>query len=80
VHSARIVRLLEWRAGAPLSMEVQGEHILFGKSDDSQTSVNHVYDGDKPVWSVARKNQSDTALIQLREGTLFLQVKEQDGG
>lgn len=79
VHSAKIARLLEWRTGAPLSMEVQGEHILFGKSDASQTSVNHVYDGDKPVFNVARKNQSDTALIQLREGTLFLQVKEQEG-
>jgi hypothetical protein len=59
-------------------MEVQGEHLLFGKSDDSQTSVNHVYDGDKPVFNVARKNQRDTALIQLKEGTLFLQVKEQE--
>jgi hypothetical protein len=78
VHGAQIARLLEWRAGAPLSMEVQGEHLLFGKSDASQTSVNHVYDGDKPVWSVARTHQSDTALIQLREGTLFLQVKEQE--
>ncbi|MBK7539315.1 MAG: hypothetical protein IPI49_28920 [Myxococcales bacterium] len=80
VHSAEIARLLEWRAGAPLSMDVQGQHLLFGKSDDSQTSVNHVYDGDKPVFNVARKNQSDTALIQLKEGTLFLQVKEQEQG
>lgn len=78
VHSAQIVRLLEWRVGAPLAMEVQGEHILFGKSDTSQTSVNHVYDGDKPVFNVARTNQRDTALIQLREGTLLLQVKEQE--
>jgi hypothetical protein len=80
VHGAQIARLLEWRAGAPLAMEVQGEHLLFGKSDDSQTSVNHVYDGDKPVWNVARTHGSDTALIQLREGTLFLQVKEQKEG
>lgn len=80
VHHAVIARLLEWRAGAPLSMEVQGQHLLFGKSDDSQTSVNHVYDGDKPVFNVARKNQTDTALIQLKEGTLFLQVKEQEQG
>ena len=80
VHSARLVQLLEWRAGAPLAMDVQGEHILFGKSDTSQTSVNHVYDGDKPIFNVARTNQRDTALIQLKEGTLFLQVKEQDQG
>ncbi len=80
VHGAQIARLLEWRAGAPLSMDVQGEHLLFGKSDTSQTSVNHVYDGDNPVFNVARTHQSDTALIQLREGTLFLQVKEQEQG
>lgn len=80
VHAAKIARLLEWRSGAPLSMDVQGEHILFGKSDASQTSVNHVYDGDKPVFNVARTNQKDTALISLREGVLFLQVKEQTEG
>jgi len=80
VHSAKIAQLLEWRAGAPLAMEAQGEHILFGKSDDSQTSVNHVYDGDQPVFNVARTHQRDTALIQLREGTLVLQVKDQEEG
>jgi hypothetical protein len=79
VHAAKIARLLEWRAGAPLSMDVQGEHILFGKADDSQTSVNHVYDGDNPVLNVKRTNKSDTALIQLKEGTLTLQVKEEGG-
>jgi hypothetical protein len=78
VHSARIERLLEWRAGAVLSMDVQGEQLLFGKTDTSQTSVNHVYDGDKPVFNVARTNASDTALIKLSEGTLFLQVMEQE--
>jgi len=79
VHAAKIARLLEWRTGAPLSMDVQGEHILFGKADDSQTSVNHVYDGDNPVLNVKRTNKSDTALIQLKEGTLVLQVKEEGG-
>lgn len=77
VHSAQIVRLLEWRAGAPLSMAVQGEHILFGKSDESNTSVSHAYDGDNPVLKVARTHKSDTSLIQLKEGTLFIQVKEE---
>jgi hypothetical protein len=77
VHSARIVRLLEWRAGAALSMDVQGEQLLFGKADNSQTSVNHVYDGDKPVFNVARTHASDTAVITLSEGTMLLQVMEQ---
>jgi hypothetical protein len=78
VHSAQIVRLLEWRAGAPMSMDTQGTQLLFGKNDTSQTSVNHVYSGDNPVFSVARTHASDTALIKLSEGTLFLQVMEQE--
>lgn len=78
VHSAQIARLLEWRAGAPMSMDTQGTQLLFGKNDTSQTSVNHVYSGDNPVFSVARTHSSDTALIQLSEGTLFLQVQEQE--
>ena len=78
VHAATIARLLEWRAGAPLAMECQGEHILFGKTDASQTSVNHVYDGDQPVFNVARTHERDRSLIQLREGTLVLHVKEEE--
>lgn len=78
VHSAQIARLIEWRAGAALSMDVQGEQLLFGKADTSQTSVNHVYDGDSPVFNVARTHANDTSMIQLREGSLFIQVMEQE--
>lgn len=77
--SAIIAKLLDWRAGAPLSMDVQGEHILMGISDTSNTSINHVYQDEKPVFNVARTNDKDTSLIQLKEGTLFMQVKENEG-
>jgi hypothetical protein len=76
LESARIERLLEWREGAALSMDVQGEQILLGKSTTSNTSINHVYDDDQPVLNVLRTNADDTALVQLSEGTLLLRVQE----
>ncbi|MFV8749335.1 hypothetical protein ACNOYE_02160 [Nannocystaceae bacterium ST9] len=74
--SARIARLLVWRDGAALSMDVQGEHILWGKSPTSNTSVNHVYEDQNPVFNVARTHETDTTLISLSEGTLLLHVEE----
>jgi len=76
LESSRIERLLEWREGAALSMDVQGEQILFGKSSTSNTSVNHVYDDDQPVLNVLRTNADDSVLIKLSEGDLLLRVQE----
>ncbi len=75
---ARIDRLLIWRDGAALSKDVQGEQILWGKSATSNTSVNHVYEDDAPVFNVARTNSSDTVLISLSEGSLRLHVEQQE--
>ncbi|MDC0723562.1 hypothetical protein [Nannocystis bainbridge] len=79
LHHARVARLLEWREGAALSMDVQGEHILLGKSPKSSTSINHVYEDDKPVLNVARTSDKDTGLIRISEGTLVLRVEEMKG-
>lgn len=76
---ARIAGLLEWRDGAALSMDVQGEQILLGKSPTSNTSINHVYDDDKPALSIARTSDRDTGLIRISEGTLVLRVEEMKG-
>jgi len=75
---ARIAQLLMWRDGAALSMDVQGEQILWGKSPTSNTSLNHVYEADKPVFNLARTSDADSVLISLSEGTLVLHVEEQD--
>lgn len=76
LEQSRIERLLAWREGAALSMDVQGEQILLGKSGTSNTSINHVYEDDAPVLNVLRTHDDDTALIRLSEGTLFVQVQE----
>lgn len=73
---AYIARLLEWRDGAALSMDVQGEQILLGKSATSNTSINHVYEDDKPVFNVARTSARDTGSLRISEGTLVLRVEE----
>jgi hypothetical protein len=77
---ARIERLLEWREGAALSMDVQGEQILLGISPTSHTSISHVYDGANPVLSVARTHDDDTSLIRMGEGALLVKVQEAPDG
>jgi hypothetical protein len=76
LEHARISRLLDWREGAALSMDVQGEQILLGKSATSNTSVNHVYEDDQPVFNVARTHDDDTSLLRLGEGALLMRVQE----
>lgn len=80
LERARIERLLVWREGAALSMDVQGEQILFGKSGASHTSIHHVYEDEQPIFEVERIHGDDTSLIRLREGAAFVQVQEQKDG
>ncbi|MCX4244133.1 hypothetical protein [Paraliomyxa miuraensis] len=80
LESSRIERLLVWRDGAALSMDVQGEHILLGISPTSNTSLSHVYDGKNPVLAILRTHDDDTSLVRMSEGTVLVQVQElQDG-
>lgn len=76
-HSAWIVEFLDWRAGARLPMDTQGNHILFGKSADSNTSISHVYVDNRPQLNMKRTSSSDTEIIQLQEGTIIFQTKEE---
>lgn len=78
LHDASIVQLLSWREGAALSMDVQGEQILLGISATSSTSLNHIYEEQKPVFNMARTSASDTQTITLSEGCMLLEVREQE--
>lgn len=77
--SARIARLLDWRAGAQVPLDGQGQQLLLGKSPGSNTSVLHDYEGDKPVFRILRTNAKDTALIHIEEGLMRLVVRETEG-
>ncbi len=76
LETSRIERLLDWREGAALSMDVQGEQILLGKSATSHTSITHVYEDANPVFSVVRTHDDDGSRIEMSEGQLLMQVAE----
>jgi len=75
---AEIDRFLDWGEGSRLPMDTQGNHILFGKNYESQTSVQHVYLDEKPALTIERLSGIDTEIIHLKEGTLILQTKEDE--
>jgi hypothetical protein len=75
---AEIDRFLDWGEDVRLPMDTQGNHLLFGKNYESQTSMQHVYVDDKPLLSIERISGIDTELIKLEEGTLILQTKEDE--
>jgi hypothetical protein len=75
---AEINRFLDWGEGSRLPMDTQGNHILFGKNYESQTSVQHVYLDDKPALTIERLSGIDTEIIHLKEGTIILQTKEDE--
>lgn len=73
---ADIVELLDWRPGARLPKESQGNHILLGKREGDQTSIRHVYEDSKPVLAVERTYAEDHQIIQISEGRIRLETRE----
>lgn len=74
---AEIDSFLDWGTGTRLSMDSQGNHILFGKNASSETSMRHVYKENKPVFSIQRVAGVDTELIRMEEKAIILQTKEE---
>lgn len=73
---ATVCRLLDWRPGVRLSQDAQGEQIFWGKKATAGTLVSHAYDDDKPVYKIARAHEKDKATIEIKEGVLTIQIKE----
>jgi hypothetical protein len=76
--SAEITDFLDWGEGTRLSMDSQGNHILFGKSASSETSIKYVYKDNKPLFSIERVWGTDTELIQMEDGGIILETKEDE--
>lgn len=75
---AWLKRYLDWRPGARLPAEGQGNHLLLGKQGEDQTSIRHAYESAKPVLAIERTLKKDTQLIEVSEGRIFLRTKEND--
>lgn len=78
LYRAHIVKVLNWGDGVQLPMATQGNHILFGKTSDNQTSLSHIYKDGKPILAIKRTKQNDTELVQMEEGTIILQTCEEN--
>ena len=74
---AWIKRFLDWRTGARMPQDGQGVQLLVGKTPENGTALKHFYTDDKPVFLMQRTSAKDTQKIQLDEGTLLIQVKEE---
>lgn len=71
-----IRHLLNWGHQIPLPLETQGQQLRFGIGENSNTTVKQVYDGPDPLFTMVRQHLADTIRIELTEGKLLLQVKE----
>jgi len=76
-QKAWLKRFLDWRATARMPADGQGTHLLVGKTPENGTSMQHSYAEGKPVFLLQRTNDKDTARIEIKEGTLTIQVKEE---
>jgi hypothetical protein len=79
LREARIKRFLDWRPLARLPMDGQGNHIVMGLTEQSRTTVSHIYVDNKPVLNVKRLCDVDTQYMKLEEGTMTIEVKEDKG-
>ncbi len=78
LHKARVARVLDWGDSTRLPSDYQGNHILFGKNDEDQTSMQHYYDESKPVLSIERTNDTDTQLIKISEESILLSTQDDE--
>ncbi|RKH10774.1 hypothetical protein D7V97_12985 [Corallococcus sp. CA053C] len=76
-QDARLERFLAWRPGARLPKETQGNHLLLGKAPESETSIQHIYEDEKPLLRIQRTREKDTQLIEVAEGRMLLRIKEE---
>jgi hypothetical protein len=74
---AWIKRFLDWRTGARMPQDGQGVQLLVGKTPENGTAIKHYYTDDKPVFLMQRTNAKDTQKIQINEGNLLIEVKEE---
>jgi hypothetical protein len=72
---ASLVSFLDWRPGARLPLETQGNHLLVGKGKDDETSIRHVYEDAKPSLTILRTKTGDVQTIKVSEGTIFIETK-----
>lgn len=75
--SARIERFLDWGKDVTLPSASQGNHLLLGRSNTSETSIKHWYVDNSPELVIGRVNAGDCGTVTVKEGTLTLELTEE---
>jgi hypothetical protein len=78
--SARIERFLDWGKDVTVPSASQGNHVLLGKNATSETSIKHWYVDNSPELIIRRTHSGDLGTVTVKEGTLTLELTEQEGG
>ena len=77
-QAAAIDEFLDWRPGARLPLETQGNQILVGKGATNETSIRHAYENAKPAFTIQRSSAKDEQVIKVSEGTIRFETQEKD--
>lgn len=73
---ATILGYLDWAANAKLARETQGNAIAFGYNADNGTQLRHQYEEEKPSLRIQRRLGGDQQTVEMSEGRIFFEVKE----
>jgi hypothetical protein len=71
---AEFARFVDWADNAKQPMDNQGQAIAFGKQVSDGTTLSHVYEDGKPVFSLARKQDTDYETVVISDGSLLISV------
>jgi len=80
VHAteATLAGFLDWRPGARLPQDSQGNHLLLGKRGTDETSMNHVYEDGNPAFRIERTHGRDRQIVTIEEGLVRIETREDD--
>lgn len=75
---ATIRRYLDWAANARTPLEGQGNRLVMGLQAINGVVVDHTYVDSKPVMSVKRTFGNDLQTLEIKEGVIFWEVREDE--
>lgn len=76
---AAVVECLDWRIGAEVPLETQGNQLLMGKKLKSCVAMTMIYDQGVPVFTLRRYHEgevADSQTVTIKEGLLNILVTE----
>src|SRR5690606_37810047 len=74
--SARICRYLDWGQDVTLPNASQGNHLLLGRNQQSETSIMHSYVDGEPQLVIGRMNSGDQGSVTVKEGLMVLELTD----